>query len=176
MNPIINLLFALGNAKKYMKTSTILSIVVVIVLVLGGVFWFLQSPGPAATAPAQEDTSAQTPGASPTLAISSTSTLGTYLTAQNGMTLYTDSNDLSYATSTCTGACAAAWPPYTVASTSDIVQNPELTGFVGTVTRDDGTLQVTYDGMPLYFYAQDTAAGDIGGEGAGGGAWSVAMP
>ena len=39
-----------------------------------------------------------------------------------------------------------------------------MTGKLGTITRaDDGTLQVTYNGMPLYFFSGDTAAGDANG-------------
>ena len=40
-------------------------------------------------------------------------------------------------------------------------------GELGTITRDDGSLQVTYNGMPLYYYAKDMARGDTTGEGVG---------
>ena len=45
----------------------------------------------------------------------------------------------------------------------------------GTITRDDGTMQVTYNGLPLYRFANDTAAGQTNGEGVAG-LWSVAKP
>ena len=44
---------------------------------------------------------------------------------------------------------------------------------VGTVTRPDGSLQVTYELRPLYTYAGDTAPGQANGQGAAGGRWSV---
>ena len=40
---------------------------------------------------------------------------------------------------------------------------PSLTGKLGTITRDDGTLQVTYNGLPLYFFKNDKAPGDANG-------------
>jgi predicted lipoprotein with Yx(FWY)xxD motif len=44
---------------------------------------------------------------------------------------------------------------------------------VGTITRDDGTKQVTLNGHPLYTYSGDSAAGDVAGQGVGGGWWVV---
>ena len=63
--------------------------------------------------------------------------------------------------SSCSGACAAAWPPVTGA--------PKATGQVsaaklGTITRPDGTKQVTYNGHPLYFFVKDKDDGDTYGE------------
>ena len=48
-------------------------------------------------------------------------------------------------------------------------------GTLATITRDDGTMQVTYNGMPLYGFAADKAPGDTKGDGVGG-VWSVAKP
>lgn len=50
-----------------------------------------------------------------------------------------------------------------------------MTGALATITRADGTTQVTYDGHPLYYYAADVQAGDTNGEGVGG-VWHVAKP
>jgi predicted lipoprotein with Yx(FWY)xxD motif len=51
-------------------------------------------------------------------------------------------------------------------------------GALATITRDDGSTQVTYNGWPLYRFARDTAPGQINGQGitAFGGTWSAAMP
>ena len=46
---------------------------------------------------------------------------------------------------------------------------------LGTITRDDGTTQVTYNGWPLYYFAGDTAAGDTTGQGMEG-VWFLVSP
>jgi predicted lipoprotein with Yx(FWY)xxD motif len=62
----------------------------------------------------------------------------------------------------CTGACVSTWPPATVASASG------LPAHVATVRRDDGKLQLTYDGHPLYRYSGDSSTADANGQGVGG--------
>jgi predicted lipoprotein with Yx(FWY)xxD motif len=101
-----------------------------------------------------------------------TSALGNYLVDDKGMTLYTFKNDSS-GKSTCTGTCATMWPPLsaTVAPTG----GSGVTGTFALITRDDGTQQVTYNGMPLYYFSGDKAAGDTNGQGVGG-VWAVAVP
>ena len=91
-------------------------------------------------------------------------TLGAYLTGQNGMTLYvltTDTPD----TSTCSGTCATNWPPLSIAAGATITGPTGATLTFATITRADGTVQVTYNHMPLYYYAGDSVAGDTKGEG-----------
>ncbi len=66
-----------------------------------------------------------------------------------------------------------AWPPLTVASEADLVAGEGVTGELGTIERADGSLQVTYNGQPLYFFFNDLAAGDATGQGAGD-VWFVA--
>ena len=54
----------------------------------------------------------------------------------------------------CYGACADAWPP--VPAKGDARARREVRGgLLGTVPRRDGSLQVTYAGHPLYFYAHE---------------------
>jgi predicted lipoprotein with Yx(FWY)xxD motif len=62
----------------------------------------------------------------------------------------------------CTGACVSTWPPATVTSASG------LPAHVATVKRDDGALQLTYNGHPLYRYAGDSSTADANGQGVGG--------
>ena len=62
----------------------------------------------------------------------------------------------------CTGACVDTWPPATVNAAG------ALPAHVATVKRDDGALQLTYDGHPLYRYAGDSSKADAKGEGVGG--------
>jgi predicted lipoprotein with Yx(FWY)xxD motif len=98
--------------------------------------------------------------------------LGAYLTGQNGMTLYVLTKD-SPNMSTCTGSCSSNWPPLTVASSVTVSGPAAATDTFGTMTRSDGTTQVTYNHMPLYYFSGDSAAGDANGEGKLG-VWFVA--
>ena len=127
---------------------------------------------PAAMTPAASDTTApatsamDTAAADGTLTIGSTTdaTLGTYLTGQGGMTLYVFKSDKAD-TSTCTGTCATNWPPLTTTAGGSIIPPSEATAAFGTITRADGTVQVTYNHMPLYYFSGDSAAGDTTGQG-----------
>jgi predicted lipoprotein with Yx(FWY)xxD motif len=107
-----------------------------------------------------------------TIGMTNDPTLGSYLTGANGMTLYVTTKD-SADTSSCTGTCATTWPPLTVTSATMLAAPAGATGGVATLTRSDGTLQVTYNHMPLYYYSGDSKAGDTTGQGKGG-VWSVA--
>jgi predicted lipoprotein with Yx(FWY)xxD motif len=103
---------------------------------------------------------------------SNNASLGSFLVDDKGMTLYIFKNDTPGA-STCSGSCATNWPPLTaqVAPTG----GTGVTGAFALITRSDGTQQVTYKGMPLYYFAGDKAAGDTKGQGVGG-LWLVAAP
>ena len=83
-------------------------------------------------------------------------------------TLYSFAPDTA-TTSKCTGACAQIWPPVTTAATA----GQGVTGKLGTITRSDGSKQVTYDGHPLYTYTADSAPGQAKGNGVNidGGVW-----
>ena len=50
-------------------------------------------------------------------------------------------------------------------ATGDVTDG--VTGTVGTIATPDGNKQLTINGMPVYYYAKDTAAGDILGQGVG---------
>jgi predicted lipoprotein with Yx(FWY)xxD motif len=110
-------------------------------------------------------------GTAAVVAVSSSSELGEFLVDAEGRTLYVFLNDSS-GTSVCSGDCETNWPPATLGEG----QSPAGSGVsaeLGTIERDDGTLQLTLDGWPLYRYAADTAPGDATGEGVGG-VWFVA--
>jgi predicted lipoprotein with Yx(FWY)xxD motif len=100
-----------------------------------------------------------------TVGSAASANFGTVLTGPNGMTLYTHAGD-SATSSTCTGQCATAWPP--LATTGQPAAGTGVTGQLGTLTRADGTTQVTYSGMPLYYWQDDTKAGDVTGNGVNG--------
>jgi predicted lipoprotein with Yx(FWY)xxD motif len=77
---------------------------------------------------------------------------GRALVERRGFALYLFTHDRS-AHSTCYGVCAAAWPPYVVATRPSNAAPGR--GLVGSVRRADGRLQVTYAGQPLYHYVGD---------------------
>jgi predicted lipoprotein with Yx(FWY)xxD motif len=128
----------------------------------------------ATTAPAAMATPSATPAVVAGLNIGSTDdpTLGPYLTGQNGMTLYVLTKDTPN-TTTCTGSCATNWPPLTVAGGAKISGPGSAKSAFATINRPDGTVQVTYNHMPLYYFAGDSASGDTNGEGKLG-TWFVA--
>jgi predicted lipoprotein with Yx(FWY)xxD motif len=107
-----------------------------------------------------------------TIGMTADASLGSYLTGPNGMTLYVFSADTS-GVSNCTAKCAAAWPPLTAAAGTAITGPTGATGTFSLIARADGTMQVAYNGMPLYYFASDSAAGDTKGQGVGG-KWFVA--
>jgi predicted lipoprotein with Yx(FWY)xxD motif len=90
---------------------------------------------------------------------------GTGLVAgSNGMTLYTFTKDVANSgKSACTGDCIVKWPALTVDSGAKPSAGDGVSGALATITRDDGTLQVTYNGLPLYFFQGDTKPGDANG-------------
>jgi predicted lipoprotein with Yx(FWY)xxD motif len=99
--------------------------------------------------------------------------LGTFLTGPNGLTLYTKSTD-SANTSTCTGNCATNWPALKVPSGQQATAGAGVTGTLASFALADGTMQVTYNGRPLYYWIQDKAPGDTTGNGVGGFAVALA--
>jgi len=114
---------------------------------------------------------AASPVASGALGVGETPELGQFLTDADGMTLYIFTKDVADSgVSVCNDDCAANWPPFYVEGAT----LPEGTpGELTTITRDDGTEQLAYNGMPLYLFASDTAPGDVTGQGKGD-VWYVA--
>jgi len=171
-----------------MKRSSIVWIVAAAVVIIAGGIWYwswatptagVQSTNtPSSTASAGTTPTNNPPTAAPKQSTTSiivldteaTGTLGTYLAATNGMTLYLSKADKA-GVSNCTGACAIAWPPYTVPATtaaSLVGSTSGITGKVGLIKRANGTFQVTYNNLPLYFYANDRFVGDAKGQDVGG--------
>lgn len=112
----------------------------------------------APTTAAPETTRAPTAGMTVALAESG---LGEILVDGDGNTLYLFVPDAQGA-STCYDGCAEAWPPLVGEVTAgDGVDG----GLLASVARDDGTEQATFNGWPLYYFANDAAAGDTNGQG-----------
>ncbi len=125
------------------------------------------SPSTSASSGATTSSSAAT--ASALVKTAPNAKLGTILVDAKGLTLYSYSPD-SHDKSVCTGGCSSTWPPLTAPSASASIASG-MSGF-GTFTRTGGGLQVAYNGVPLYTYAGDSAAGQTNGEGVGG-TWYV---
>ena len=89
--------------------------------------------------------------------------LGQILTDAGGYTVYLFSNDEQGAgTSACEGDCLAAWPAVGEITSPSGALDADL---VGSIERSDGSIQATYNGFPLYRFANDEAPGDTNGQG-----------
>lgn len=104
------------------------------------------------------------------------SKVGTILVGANGRTLYLFEKDQPNQ-SACAGACASAWPIDHTSATPKAGGQVKAS-LLGTIKRSDGSMQVTYNQHPLYYYAGDTAAGQLNGQGlnAFGAGWDVLSP
>jgi predicted lipoprotein with Yx(FWY)xxD motif len=104
------------------------------------------------------------------------SSLGQVLTDSAGKTIYRFATD-SPGHSACTGTCLQYWPP--VPAPASLPSSVEgVTAPLGSISRSDGTKQLTVSGYPVYTYASDKAAGDTTGQGLNlsGGLWWVISP
>jgi predicted lipoprotein with Yx(FWY)xxD motif len=97
-----------------------------------------------------------------------------YLVGPTGLSLYLFANDTE-GVSNCSGQCLENWPALTVPEGLDPTAVDAAGGELGTITRDDGGIQVTYNGLPLYYYVGDSVPGDTTGDGVGG-VWELAAP
>lgn len=87
--------------------------------------------------------------------------LGTILVTADGMTLYDFHKDKG-GESSCYGSCAEAWPPLLTEGDPQ-AQGAADRSMLGTTKRKDGTVQLTYNGWPLYTYVGDQAPGEANG-------------
>lgn len=108
----------------------------------------------------------------PSVKLATSSKFGSVLTDSTGRTLYFFAIDAN-GSSGCTGGCVTAWPVFYKANPT-LAEGLKATDF-GVITRADGAKQTTYKGWPLYYYQNDTKAGEINGD-AVGGTWFVAKP
>jgi predicted lipoprotein with Yx(FWY)xxD motif len=99
-----------------------------------------------------------------TVMIGTNKAVGNYLTDGTGGTLYYYTKD-SAGMSACSGDCLKAWPAFT--TSSFVVPSALDAADFNSITRDDGTMQVTYMGYPLYYWVKDRKRGDITGQGVG---------
>ncbi len=104
------------------------------------------------------------------------SSFGKVLFDGSGRALYLFKRDTG-SRSTCSGACAKAWPPF-LTTTAPKAGADARASLLGTTSRADGTRQVTYAGHPLYYFSGDSKPGQIKCENVVnfGGLWLVVSP
>ena len=127
-----------------------------------------------ASAPASAPAASQVAGEVYEVGVTGNPELGDILVGEDGKTLYLFTKDTG-GRSVCSGDCAAKWPPFVLEDGDTTSAGPGVTGTLGSIVRDDGARQVTYDGAPLYYYAADSTAGDVNGQGVSG-VWFVVPP
>ncbi len=129
------------------------------------------SPSPAAASPSPSPAAAQA-----TIAVATNAKLGQILVDGSGMTVYLFVADTGTA-STCYTSCAAIWPPVLTTGAPQAGTGAQAS-LLGTTTRTDGKIEVTYAGHPLYYFVKDKQTGDATGQGINGfGApWWVLSP
>lgn len=161
--------------------KAIIAIVALIIIAGGAYAIFHKSSGPASGDSSQSagstepdktaESSGQDNAAAVNNAVLTTKTdpgLGQYLADPDGKALYTYDADTKGA-SNCTGSCLTAWPAYV-----DEGSTTGLPSGIGTIKRaDNGQVQYTYNGLPLYYFASDSP-GQVTGDGVEN--FSVAKP
>ena len=151
--------------------------------VLVGLMLLVSACAPQATAvpttvPPTQPPAATEPAAVPvtgaaTVNLGQNDDLGSFLVDDKGMTLYLFTKD-SPNTTVCYDKCATAWPPLLTSGDPVAGEGVDASLF-GTTDRTDGTVQVTYNGWPLYYYEKDKAPGDVVGQNVGD-VWFVVSP
>jgi predicted lipoprotein with Yx(FWY)xxD motif len=127
----------------------------------------------AACAPTQNPEVVRPETGGTSLHVAENSQFGQILATADGMTLYTFAIDTPEVSNCTDSGCVAIWPPYTV--DAQPTAGSSVQGKLSTITRSDGSKQVTYNGSPLYSFAFDKNPGEAKGDGLSdfGGIWHV---
>jgi predicted lipoprotein with Yx(FWY)xxD motif len=134
------------------------------------------STGAASGTPAGASSSSGGSTSGGTVIETASSSAGTVLTNGSGRAVYLWAKDTGN-TSNCNGACAGAWPPVTTTGSATASGGAKASD-LGTITRSDGSKQVTYDGHPLYYFSGDSGPGTATGQGSDsfGAPWWLVTP
>ena len=163
-----------------MKSKILFSALLVVSLVLSACASATPTAVPATVIPVTGPTATAMPMATATMApmvtptspaivnVGQNSTLGSFLVNASSWTLYaftkdTQGTSTSAAVSACTATCTTVWQPL-LTNGAPTAGTGVTASMLGTLTRSDGSVQVTYNGWPLYTYTQDTAAGQTNGQ------------
>ena len=144
---------------------------------VGGV-WYVVSPqgeviGMETPESSAGDAMEETAAPEAEISVATDPELGEILVGNNGMTLYMFTKDEPNK-SNCSGDCLVKWPPL-VTQGSPVLGEGVDPALVGTADLPDGQKIVTYNGMPLYYWVNDSQAGDTTGQGVGE-VWYVVSP
>lgn len=126
------------------------------------------------TTEAASDTTTTTSAAGGATVVVAETSLGEVLVDADGLTLYLFEQDAGTEVSACTGSCADLWPALTSDAAPTAGEGIDA-ALLGVAQQPDGSSQVTYNGHLLYTYAQDSAPGDVEGQGVGG-VWFAVTP
>jgi len=137
---------------------------------VGGVWFVVSAAGDKVETAAQATETPVAASGATMVNLGKNDKLGSFLVDDKGMTLYLFTKDMPN-TTTCYDKCATAWPPLLTTGSPVAGEGVDASKF-GTTNRTDGTVQVTYNGWPLYYYAKDKAPGDVVGQDVGG-VWYV---
>src|SRR5262245_5895430 len=137
-----------------MSTTRLFSLLAIAAIVVAACSSSYASPAPTAAGAGAGAGASSAAGV--VIGTASSANFGTVLTGPTGLTLYTFAGS-------CTGDCATEWPP--LAASGQPTAGPGVTGQLGTTMRADGSTQVTYGGVPLYYWEGDKKAGDVTGDG-----------
>ncbi len=145
-----------------------------------GSVWFVIAPdgkiidkAPAAASSSGSDTTSQDDSDDVKLRVATDPKLGEIIVDQNGMTLYMFTKD-GPNQSNCADGCLTAWPPF-LDNGKVKAEDGVNAALIGSTTLPDGSKIVTYNKMPLYYWAGDTKAGDTSGQGVNS-VWYVVSP
>ncbi|MGQ0849004.1 MAG: COG4315 family predicted lipoprotein [Actinomycetota bacterium] len=144
------------------RSAVALCVFALVVVACGGAGTTTTAAFPTETTTPEVTTATTTAPATTALELEvATTELGDVLADSEGFTLYVFMNDEA-GVSNCTGACADNW----LALSGDIAAGAGVdASLLGTTTRDDGSVQITYNGRPLYYFIGDTGPGEVNGQG-----------
>jgi predicted lipoprotein with Yx(FWY)xxD motif len=165
---------ATHSATRIGLMGCVLAVAVLILSACAGAVPYAPAPpAEAPAAPPAEAPAAPAEALAATVMVVQEEELGTYLVDSKGMSLYLFLKD-EPGKSNCYETCAQNWPPLLVEGAPGAGEGVDA-ALLGTTTREDGTVQVTYNGWPLYYFAGDSAPGDTNGQDRGE-VWYVLSP
>lgn len=148
------------------KHVAYIATVVLGLLVLGAALWMDDAALDDIDAPNKGSVSTLGPSLVSTRPVLSGTSSATVLISRARRSLYVFDKDAKPGVSACYGECEKKWPPFIVGPGN--FADPAVPGNFGTIVRADGRVQMTYNGKPLYYYAEDVLPGEMKGDGANG--------